>query len=106
MTMTPDEALSFMMDEALPFHVGVDAEVARVLAAEVRKRQWIPVGERLPEAEIIDGEVCQFVPCLFYGPKIGVCAGRYWPEDGEWISLQGVRCNGITHWMPLPEPPK
>ena len=26
--------------------------------------------------------------------------------NGEWLSLGGYRIENLTHWMPLPEPPK
>ena len=55
--------------------------------------KWIPVTERLPE----------------YGQEVIVCSHRtvlplvfttnFW--DAEHDNWQG-----ITHWMPLPEPPK
>jgi hypothetical protein len=59
--------------------------------------RWIPVTERLPDYpgrfmcyyEVNDRE------------EIGHCIdwGRYDPDDGWYVS-------GVTHWMPLPEPPK
>ena len=55
--------------------------------------KWIPVSERLPET--IDFVLCTDGGCV----DIGFCNGR-----GCW------HCdpldNYVTHWMPLPEPPK
>lgn len=71
--------------------------------------EWIKCSERMPE---------QMVNVLFYDRweskdwtmRAGYWNGRSWvpnaDADGdspgcEWISRQAV-----THWMPLPEPPK
>ena len=52
-------------------------------------KEWIPVSERLPEVN---------VPVLVYD-------GKY--VDGrEFYDLSYVSKYGVTHWMPLPEPPK
>jgi uncharacterized phage protein (TIGR01671 family) len=61
------------------------------------KSQWIPVTERLPEDyEIVlcyDGSHVE--PSTFFG--------------GEFYDMESYDSHvlfGITHWMPLPEPPK
>ena len=54
--------------------------------------RWIPVTERLPEKDtrVI---VCASLPEGVHSDFIY--------EDGHWfVSI------GVTHWMPLPEPPK
>ena len=54
--------------------------------------RWIPVTERLPEKDtrVI---VCASLPEGVHSDFIY--------EDGHWFVSTGV-----THWMPLPEPPK
>jgi hypothetical protein len=64
---------------------------------------WISVDDRLPESE--------------YRVVIIWCHGMYWPDymdvgvhiGGKWNNGDS-RVNGVsgrvTHWMPLPEPPK
>jgi hypothetical protein len=51
--------------------------------------EWIPVDERLPDEEVrvlaTDGDK--------------VFESEYWSGRWEW-------CADVTHWMPLPEPPK
>lgn len=73
-----------------------DARVAEL-------QRWIPVTERLPEY----GDWV-----LGIGPKHGyhVCEYRgitHFPYSGDspWFAAKG-RSLTITHWMPLPEPPK
>ena len=60
--------------------------------------RWIPVSERLPE----NGE---YVLC-FCRANI-VCVLRR-DKDGDWYeNPTHVYMSGfVTHWMPLPEPPK
>lgn len=66
-------------------------------AADVEPvRRWIPCSERMPERPG-DYQVC--TKNEYYGTKN--VAKRYFNGDcwsGRWTN--------ITHWMPLPEPPK
>lgn len=59
--------------------------------------EWISVNERLPE----------------YGERVLVTEGHATFEASLSISHKWVRCDmalgwleDVTHWMPLPEPPK
>ena len=65
------------------------------------RTDWIPVAERLPEDPV--QKVLIFVPHI-HGNIVDV--GRYLGADGwvpeGWYLTQ----NAVTHWMPLPEPPK
>ena len=68
---------------------GVGALADHLIANGVTVQNWIPVTERLPEVR---------VPVLVYD-------GEY--VDGrEFYDLSYVSKYGITHWMPLPDPPK
>lgn len=65
--------------------------------------RWIPVSERLPD-ENADVLCCR-------GNHIGVLMDVYtYKGDGKWEDKYGywnyTDIEGITHWMPLPEPPK
>ncbi len=57
--------------------------------------QWIPVAERLPEAN---------TDVLVYGAfgMIAICRRL---ESGEWIASFGI-VQGIAYWIPLPDAPK
>ena len=57
---------------------------------------WIPVTERLPE-EIR-------MPVLVVDGR-DVIEG-YVNAIGEWMDFHGNRLKMVSHWMPLPEPPK
>ena len=62
------------------------------LSKKENTTRWIPVTERLPEKDtrVI---VCASLPEGVHSDFIY--------EDGHWFVSTGV-----THWMPLPEPPK
>lgn len=55
----------------------------------LEERRWIPVTERLPDVGI---EV------LIYSEDDGVCVDYYGGDSFGYYE--------VTHWMPLPEPPK
>ena len=63
---------------------------------EVQQMWWIPVEERLPNPK-------QNV--LAYSPKSGIAEADY--ADGFWMQYRWSSVmDGVTHWMPLPQPPK
>ena len=69
--------------------------------------KWVSVKEMLPRVAWRAG----FRPVIFclargWG-RNRVCAGRYL-SSGMWESLQGLSFlpDDVTHWMPLPPPPK
>lgn len=63
---------------------------------EVQKMQWIPVEERLPKPQENPVIACDYT---------GVCLAWYSPTMG-WQYRTGLSGVDITHWMPLPQPPK
>lgn len=75
-----------------------------LIANGVTVQQWIPVTERLPE---IDTEV---LVCDIHAEFIEVY--KFVKDDFDeyyWRSEWGknfLRFNDVTHWIPLPEPPK
>ena len=60
---------------------------------EQEQRRWIPVTERLPDKPM---------KCLVY-TKRGECCGYDMACYNQGFYLQYAN---VTHWMPLPEPPK
>lgn len=70
--------------------------------------QWISVKDRLPSREgLMDDETEYVLVCERYGRSKNVTICGY-NEDGwsAWDAFGGVSPDHITHWMPLPEPPK
>lgn len=69
---------------------------------EAVKNQWIPVTERLPESGgtyIVRSDRGSIYTSHFYPPRksrIGIYGGNWTPRGKT----------TVTHWMPLPEPPK
>lgn len=63
-----------------------------------RKTEWISVEERLPEVgtRVVGYDYESNVRCYF------ITEDRWWIDEG-WNTAKGW---GITHWMPLPMPPK
>jgi len=55
---------------------------------------WIPVNERLPEAQ-----QRVLVRCDVIGTTVG------WIVFGKWVTDLGDGVGTVTHWMPLPAPP-
>ena len=69
------------------------------IVQEGEKMDWISVKDRLPD---------KFQPVIICrSNKAGekkVEAGML--DVGEWWKIYGTRTKSVTHWMPLPEPPK
>lgn len=67
--------------------------------AGYRKQEWISVDERLPEPN-------KLVLCIWEREDDGWNYGfaRYQRENVWYVSNEGMP--RVTHWMPLPEPPK
>lgn len=57
--------------------------------------KWIPVTEKLPKK-------CQYYLVTDWG---GV-EEAYYNSEGVWFSRHDDKLKAVTHWMPLPEPPK
>lgn len=61
--------------------------------------KWIPVTERLPEKE---GRYL----CVVRIGKSGAVYVQVMNGDSYGFSLNHIYTDDVTHWMPLPEPPK
>jgi len=101
--------MSWSLIEALPEDAvtGVFIYAAQaVREALATKSEWMPI-ETAPVAERDFLE--DVVRCLVYGPQIGVQVGRAWRYPDGTVRAQAFGFHGdwdITHWMPLPAPPK
>ena len=80
---------------------------------EKAKPKWIPVTERLPNLELVEANTqdMDLYPCLCVVLHPRAKNGKYVSKlyyDGH-LFLSADDCdftNVVTHWMPLPEPPK
>ncbi|HGM5832543.1 TPA: DUF551 domain-containing protein [Serratia marcescens] len=71
---------------------------AKQLAALTVPQAWVACGERMPA--INQRVIYYFEPC-------GVHSGKY-EGSGTFVSSTGIGwlTDDVTHWMPLPTPPK
>ena len=84
------------------FQKGFIEKIAdHLIANGVTIQKWIPVSERLPEKRE-DVLLCRKWWNEIQNPQMG------WHNDvsGEWFDLSNRVIRNVTHWMPLPEPPK
>ena len=101
--MKIDRAIEILNPEHRENYDGMDEvnEACRMGMEALERTRWIPVSERLPEKND------QWVLCLCVSGAIEVLKFDYtmWNWDAQYPG----RCymeNYVTHWMPLPEPPK
>lgn len=115
--LTKAEAIRWLMETKLGGAMLGDKQVVAVcdmaIAAirEQEERRWIPVTERLPEENgcyivVACDEGCSAGEGIWYDTVV-VEAEYYncswsWDENGTEYDLTDI----VTHWMPLPEPPK
>ncbi len=79
----------------------IERDQKEIEALREKLPKWISVKERLP----IDRLKKYLVAFRDVGGSI-VDMARYFPSDGWTCDNWDVPQNLITHWMPLPEPPK
>lgn len=92
--------------DAAYFDVNPFDLATHLIANGVTVQEWIPVTERLPEVE------CHHysVDVLCYAPnKLCPFIGYAFLDTGEWYcprEKESLARGDVTHWMPLPQPPK
>ena len=80
-------------------------EIAYKNGYEAGKPKWIPVTERLPEDEEAVLILCK-IGKMFVGYRKQLYGGEYvWRILTARDSTKEIT-QIVTHWMPLPEPPK
>ena len=82
-----------MFESAKAGHIQRLTNEVQRLRNELEKYQWISVKDRLPD---------EYIDVLTYGarPSYDVVYINRLIDKNEWLY------DGVTHWMPLPEPPK
>lgn len=99
--------------EAMKCAIKALTDNSELKAADVQPApKWISVKERLPEAveEDVNGKIAfsDFVlVCLVYDDGFTYITNDQCRVDSKsWLNeIPGEGCK-VTHWMPLPEPPK
>lgn len=109
--MTDREKLIELMNE-VHYLCGLQTQIAdHLIANGVTFQKWIPVSERLPEDDLPKDSKSKQIKVLVA-----------YMRNGNWVIRTNLRKKGqwyrrldewdwsvsdpITHWMPLPEPPK
>ena len=91
----------------------MEAVADYLIANGVTVQEWIPVTERLPDLELVEAKVDDFdlYACLATIKNDRARNGRYvgkaWYDGERFMDSDCVDITyNVTHWMPLPEPPK
>ena len=109
--MTDREKLGLLIRESLCFgydditdteYVKCEETAKKMIANGVTVQEWISVKDRLPK---------EFVSVLVYMPSEApfptVHEGYYVEKDECFmVHICGSVYTSVTHWMPLPQPPK
>ena len=88
-------------------------EKKRLRIAELEAQRWIPVSERLPNVNIPVLAKVAWMDEIIIAAQVGRGSGFSWVEQSEFIEIHGdaytthdLDTCKVTHWMPLPTPPK
>ena len=99
------EVLDMKLQGANAAIAGMQREIERMVIDSVNsKPKWISVTERLPKPYMRDaqGRIVHYLVMLM-DENLILMASR---TDKCWIYRgDGSRLKGVTHWMPLPQPP-
>jgi len=88
--MTSEDKEHLMLVRGLPL------EQASGILLELRKKKWISVIDALPEKPMF----------VIAHKSNGLVLGLYFSADREFRYSDQDQTDQVTHWMPLPEPPK
>ena len=108
------ELLNASPDIRMPY-TPTEIVADRIIAHGVTVQKWISVTERLPEEcphpyDDMTKAVLIYTPVDGY-THIGWYAGKDYRGRDVWKTLSAMRSwqtctKKVTHWMPLPQPPK
>ena len=87
------------------------AQELEIRVAELRAAGWVSVEDRLPQQEAHESLHYGTLDVLVVIHGKFTSIGWYMPhkesEDyGWWIRGENKPCKYVTHWQPLPEPPR
>ena len=93
--MTDRDRLITIVSQTIGFGHRTDKIVDDLLANGVIVQEWISVEDRLPD-------VRENPVLVSYSGGVWMA----WRHKGWWELPSALRTNYVTHWMPLPKPPK
>lgn len=111
--MTEEQKAQAARCEAnLPTHNGTTkeelADIIRWQQSQIKPVGWIKVSDRLPEIYQQDnGEPMEFIVMIKGAivPTVLSYNGTEWFQM-DWTNTRAGSSYAVTHWMPLPEPPR
>ena len=104
------EKLVELIDDALQRKEGTARVVGKLyvntiadhlIAHGVTVQEWISVKDRLPEAD-----VAVLARCFYHESWRTLVCHTSKRNAGKWYTNVAGQWVQVTHWMPLPEPPK
>jgi hypothetical protein len=94
-------------------HVGPPGGARKLMEDAPAVQQWIPVTERFPDLELVEvrSEDMDLFPCLVSKNtqklRKGKLVTKAWYDGIGFLDSDCIDITKeVTHWMPLPEPPK
>ena len=85
----------------IAYRVDLYERIEKIHAADVEPvKMWIPVTERLPKSAE------RYLVMRFDYVAKAPFYDLLWFENGRWWNRHFEGDYAVTHWMPLPEPPK
>ena len=111
--LTEFDEMGFMPTTSVPdpdaYAIEWKNKLTDALQELIKQSEWISVAERLPKNYRPVLVACEGLTIGGYAPiAIGSYGGGFWSladADGTAYLTKYMRCT-VTHWMPLPEPPK
>ena len=101
--MTKHDILEYFKDINHYYNNSLNSMLNELIETEQSNLGWISVKDRLPE---VGGWYLCFKEAAFV-PGLRTDVHRWSATKEEWMGSEvGSRIVGVTHWMPLPEPPK
>lgn len=103
--MTIDRAIEILDPTHREHYDGLDEvnEACRMGMEALERMRWIPCSERLPEMN--DNYNCAYR----FGNSNKICVSNlffYATDPNPHFHCEGYHGLKVTHWRPLPEPPK
>lgn len=101
--MTIDRAIEILNPEHREHYDGMDEvnEACRMGMNALERTRWIPCSVRLPKKYIPVLGWYKDNPLSMYRPEVVSWNGR------GWVFIYAQRyVTDVSHWMPMPEPPK